>query len=57
MVLSPAREGKRFRGGGRVPLMVLLRGALRWGGRGISMNLGDSGPILGQGEVVVNARE
>lgn len=55
-VLSLARLGKRFLGGGRVPLMVLLRGAFLCGGRGISMNLGDSGLILERGEEVENAR-
>lgn len=56
-VLSPARLGKRFLGTGRVPLTILFRGAFRCGGRGISMNFGDSGLILDRGEEVENIRE
>ena len=45
-----------FRGGGNLPLMSLLGTAYLWGGKGISINFGFSGPIEERGVVVLKAR-
>lgn len=55
-VLSALRVGKIFRGGGSLPLMSLFGMAYLWGGKGILMNFGFSGPMEARGVVVLNDR-
>lgn len=56
VVLGAPRLGKRFRGGGRVPLMSFFGRSLGCRVVGISINRGFSGPIMEREVLVENKR-